>query len=128
MDWAAFFWAYAQARDPDPKLVGDTWKSIWLNRLNHMPFLATPWITNQTRNDYWKHGSVCEDYSKIKIPVYAIGGWADNYRNTVFTLLSHLTVPKKDLLALGHINIPILLIQIHKWTMLQNQCDGGIVG
>ncbi|BDM63427.1 peptidase S15 [Shewanella sp. NFH-SH190041] len=99
MDWAAFFWAYAQARSPDPKLVGDTWKSIWLNRLNHMPFLATPWITNQTRNDYWKHGSVCEDYSKIKIPVYAIGGWADNYRNTVFTLLSHLTVPKKGLIG-----------------------------
>lgn len=99
MDWAAFFWAYAQARCPDPELVGQNWKSIWLERLNNMTFLAKPWITNQTRCDYWKHGSVCEDYSKITIPVYAIGGWADNYRNTVFSLLSNLTCPKKGIIG-----------------------------
>lgn len=99
MDWAAFFWAYAQARSPDPKLVGDKWKETWLNRLENMPFLPTPWLTNQTRCDYWKHGSVCEDYSNIKIPVYAFGGWADGYRNTVFTLLSNLNVPKKGLVG-----------------------------
>ncbi|NAZ71668.1 CocE/NonD family hydrolase [Vibrio toranzoniae] len=99
MDWAAFFWAYAQARSPDARLVGENWKSIWLERLNHMPFLAKPWLSNQTRNDYWKHGSVCEDHSNIKIPVYAIGGWADNYRNTVFSLLSNLRGPKKGLIG-----------------------------
>lgn len=99
MDWAAFFWAYAQARSPDPKLVGDNWKAIWLNRLENMPFLAKPWLTNQTRNHYWKHASVCEDYSNIKIPVYAMGGWADGYRNTVFSLLSHLEGPKKGLVG-----------------------------
>lgn len=99
MDWAAFFWAYAQGRSPDAKLVGESWKSIWLERLNKMPFLAKPWISTQTRDDYWKHGSVCEDYSNIKIPVYAIGGWADNYRNTVFSLLSNLQGPKKGLIG-----------------------------
>ncbi|PFG45438.1 hypothetical protein ATG66_3724 [Vibrio sp. ES.051] len=99
MDWAAFFWAYAQGRSPDAKLVGENWKSIWLERLNKMPFLAKPWISNQTRGDYWKHGSVCEDHSNIKIPVYAIGGWADNYRNTVFSLLRNLTGPKKGLIG-----------------------------
>lgn len=99
MDWAAFFWAYAQARSPDPRHVGDNWRQIWLERLENMPMLAKPWIGQQTRNDYWKHGSVCEDYSSIKIPVYAIGGWADNYRNTVFSLLSNLSGPKKGLIG-----------------------------
>ncbi|WP_165313543.1 CocE/NonD family hydrolase [Vibrio ziniensis] len=99
MDWAAFFWAYALGRAPDPSLVGSNWKSIWKDRLTNMPFLATPWIQNQTRNDYWKHGSVCENYSDIKIPVYAIGGWADAYKNTVFTLLQNLSVPKKGLVG-----------------------------
>lgn len=99
MDWAAFFWAYAQARSPDPRHVGEQWRDIWLERLNNMPMLAIPWITQQTRNDYWKHGSVCEDYSALTIPVYAIGGWADNYRNTVFSLLSHLSGPKKGLIG-----------------------------
>ncbi len=99
LDWAAFFWAYAQARSPDARLVGDSWKDIWIERLNEMPFLAKPWISEQTRSSYWKHGSVCEDYSAIKIPVYAMSGWADGYRNTVFTLLSNLTGPKKGLVG-----------------------------
>ncbi len=99
MDWAAFFWAYAQGRAPDQRLLGDDWQSIWLDRLAKMPFLAEPWLTQQTRNDYWKHGSVCEDYSNIKIPVYAMGGWADGYRNTVFTLLENLNVPRKGLVG-----------------------------
>lgn len=99
LDWAAFFWAYAQARAPDPRLVGDNWKQIWLERLENMPFLARRWISEQTRSEYWKHGSVCEDYSRIRIPVYAIGGWADNYRNTVFSLLANLSGPKKGLIG-----------------------------
>lgn len=99
MDWAAFFWAYALGRAPDASLVGDDWQSIWLKRLNQMPFLAKPWLTNQTRSEYWKHGSVCENYSDIEIPVYAMGGWADGYRNTVFTLLSNLSGPKKGLVG-----------------------------
>ncbi len=99
MDWAAFFWAYAQGRAPDQKLIGDDWKSIWLERLENMPFLATPWLSEQTRNDYWKHGSVCEDYSDITVPVYAMGGWADGYRNTVFSLLENLQVPRKGLVG-----------------------------
>ncbi|AZL84566.1 CocE/NonD family hydrolase [Aliivibrio salmonicida] len=99
MDWAAFFWAYAQGRSPDKALVGENWKEIWLERLENMPFLAKPWLTEQIRNDYWKHGSVCEKYSDIKIPVYAMGGWADGYRNTVFTLLQNLDVPTKGLVG-----------------------------
>jgi len=99
LDWAAFFWAYAQGRAPDAKLVGEAWKEQWLDRLNNMPFLAKPWLTEQVRNSYWKHGSVCENYRDIKIPVYAMSGWADNYRNTVFSLLENLGVPRKGLVG-----------------------------
>ena len=27
------------------------------------------WLQHQRRDDYWKQGSVCEDFSRIKIPV-----------------------------------------------------------
>lgn len=99
LDWAAFFWAYAQGRAPDKKLVGESWFDTWLARLQDMPFLAKPWLSHQTRDDYWKHGSICENYSDIKIPVYAIGGWADNYRDTVFRLLENLEVPTRGLIG-----------------------------
>jgi len=99
LDWASFFWAYAQARCPDPRLVGEDWRQLWLHRLENMPFLADKWLAEQNKSSYWKHGSVSEDYSRIKIPVYAIGGWADAYRNTVFRLLENLSSPCKGLIG-----------------------------
>lgn len=99
LDWFSYFWAYSQARCPDPRLVGDGWKEQWLQRLENMPFLPARWLAEQTRNDYWKHGSISEDYSRIKIPVYAIGGWADAYRNTVFRLVENLSSPCKGLVG-----------------------------
>jgi putative CocE/NonD family hydrolase len=99
LDWASFFWAYAQARCPDPRLMGDGWQAHWLNRLENMPFLPLKWLSEQTKSDYWKHGSVSEDYSRIRIPVYAMGGWADAYRNTVFRLVENLSSPCKGLIG-----------------------------
>ena len=99
LDWASFFWSYAQARCPDSRLVGDGWKEQWLNRLENMPFLPAKWLAEQTKSDYWKHGSVSEDYNRIKVPVYAMGGWADAYRNTVFRLVENLSAPCKGLIG-----------------------------
>ncbi|OIV38585.1 peptidase S15 [Mangrovactinospora gilvigrisea] len=90
--WAATMLAFT-ARPPDPAAVGDRWKRMWLDRLEqHEPFLHT-WLAHQTRDDYWKHGSVCEDYGSIKAAVLAVGGWHDPYRDTVFRLLEHLGAP-----------------------------------
>lgn len=110
LDWAAFFWAYAQARCPDPRLISD-WKERWLERLKNMPFTPLRWLKEQSKTDYWKHGSVSEDYNRIQIPVYAISGWADAYRNTVFRLLENLKAPCKGLVgpwahAYPHISYP----------------------
>ncbi len=99
LDWASFFWSYAQARCPDPRLLGDGWKAQWLNRLQNLPFLPRRWLSEQTKSEYWKHGSVSEDYSRIKVPVYAMGGWADAYRNTVFRLVENLGSPCKGLVG-----------------------------
>jgi predicted acyl esterase len=27
------------------------------------------WRSHQSRDEYWKHGSVCEDYHAIQVPV-----------------------------------------------------------
>lgn len=99
LDWASFFWSYALARCPDPRLVGDGWKQQWLERLENMPFLADKWVAEQNKSNYWRHGSVSEDYKRIKIPVYAMGGWADAYRNTIFRLLENLACPCKGLIG-----------------------------
>ena len=35
------------------------------------PFFLTSWMQHQRRDAYWRHGSICEDYSAIECPVYA---------------------------------------------------------
>ena len=84
---------------PDPLLVGDRWRAMWLERLQNVPLFFELWLQHQRRDAYWKHGSVCEDYEAIQCPVYAVGGWTDAYKNAIPRLLERLTVPRKGLIG-----------------------------
>ncbi len=87
------------ARPPDPELVGDGWRAQWLERLEAGPFLPDEWLRHQTRDAYWKHGSVNEDWDAIQCPVFAVGGWADGYSDPVPRLMAGLKVPRKGLIG-----------------------------
>ncbi|AIF44459.1 CocE/NonD family hydrolase [Virgibacillus sp. SK37] len=90
--WASTMFAYS-ARPQDPEVVGEGWKENWLQRLNTTPYV-NEWMSHQRRNDYWKHGSVCEDYSAIQIPVFAVSGWQDGYTDAVFRMIENLPYAK----------------------------------
>jgi uncharacterized protein len=96
--WASFLFG-AMCHPPDPALVGERWRTMWLHRLRHLPLFLTRWVRQQWRDAYWKHGSVCEDYGAIGCPVYAVGGWTDGYTNAIPRLLEHLKVPRKGLIG-----------------------------
>lgn len=72
---------------------------MWHERLNGSGLWIKNWLEHQTRDEYWKHGSVCEDYSRIEVPVYAVGGWADGYCRSVLRLMENLTGPRKGLIG-----------------------------
>ena len=88
LGWGATMWSYS-SRAPDPALRDD-WREMWLDRLENEPFLPTRWLRHQTRDEYWKHGSVCEDFSAIKAKVLAVGGWGDAYKNTVSNIVENI--------------------------------------
>jgi hypothetical protein len=98
MTWGSAIFAHG-ALPPDPDLVGEAWRAIWLHRLDHHHPWIGQWLDHQRRDEYWRQGSVCEDYRAIRCPVYAIGGWADAYTNAVPRLLRYLTVPRKGLIG-----------------------------
>lgn len=81
LSWAATMLAY-QSRSPDPAIVGDDWRDMWLQRLEHDPFFMEEWLRHQRRDDFWRHGSICEDFAGFDVPALVIAGWADGYRNT----------------------------------------------
>jgi putative CocE/NonD family hydrolase len=96
--WGSIMLAY-QGRPPDPLLYGDEWRAAWLERLDTLPFFPALWMEHPHRDDYWRHGSICEDWSAIQCPVFAIGGWADSYTNAVFRLMDGLQVPRQGLIG-----------------------------
>ena len=96
--WAANMMSYS-SRPPDKAIVGDRWRQLWLKRLENLPFLASTWHRHQHRDDYWKHGSICEDYDAINAAVLSVGGWHDGYRNTISHLVSHLQAPVKGIVG-----------------------------
>ncbi|MBD1552728.1 CocE/NonD family hydrolase [Pseudomonas typographi] len=85
---------------PDPLIVGERWRAMWLERLQAMA-LPPParWMRHATRDAYWRSGSVCEAYPRIQVPVLAVGGWADGYTNAVPRLLANLSGPRKGLIG-----------------------------
>jgi len=98
LSWASIMFAHNSC-PPDPALVGDRWREMWFDRLRDSGLWLETWLSHQHRDDYWKHGSVCEDFTAIQCPVMAVSGWADGYSNAVMRLLANLQVPRKGLIG-----------------------------
>ncbi|HXF59967.1 MAG TPA: CocE/NonD family hydrolase, partial [Caldilineaceae bacterium] len=82
------------ALPPYPDAVGERWAETWAEHLKAEPWLLT-WLSNQVYNDYWRQGSLCEDYGAVECAVYLIGGWRDGYTNCNLRTYANLKCPKK---------------------------------
>jgi putative CocE/NonD family hydrolase len=98
LTWGAVLMSY-NAYPPDPEIVGARWRDMWRERLEQAICFPELWLAHARRDEYWKRGSVCEDFAAIDCPVYAIGGWADAYTNAIPRLLEHLHAPRKGLIG-----------------------------
>lgn len=96
--WATTMLAY-ESRSPDPAEVGERWKDMWLERLAEQTYFLEDWIEHPHRDAFWKHGSICEDFSKVEIPSLVIAGWADGYRNTPLKAVEGLGSNAKALIG-----------------------------
>jgi uncharacterized protein len=98
LSWASTMFAYTSC-PPDPQIVGDRWRDMWMRRLENSGLWLEEWLSHQRRDAYWEHGSVCEDYEAVRCPVLAVSGWADGYSNSVFRMLGRLTAPRMGLIG-----------------------------
>lgn len=96
-NWGCQMLAY-QSRPADPMLRND-WRESWIERIEKLPFMAADWLRHPSRDGFWKHGSVCEDWQAIQAATLAIGGWADAYVNAPPALAASLTGPVKALIG-----------------------------
>ena len=98
LGWSSTMLAYS-SRPGDPAVVGEGWRDQWVERLQAEPHLAGIWMDHLTRDAFWKHGSICEDYARIKAAVLLVGAWADSYHNPVPRMLQHLSCKRQAIIG-----------------------------
>ena len=98
LPWASTMLAY-NGLPPDPAVVGEAWRKTWLQRLEETPPYINAWLSHQRRDEFWRQGSVSEDFGAIRCPVYMVGGWADAYRNAILRFLAGYPGPCKGLIG-----------------------------
>lgn len=98
LSWASTMFAYTSC-PPDPEVVGDAWRDMWRERIEGSGLWLEKWLSHQRRDDYWKHGSIGENFDDVEVPVFAVSGWADGYSNSVFRLLEGLKAPTRGLIG-----------------------------
>src|SRR6478672_9337147 len=50
--WASFLFS-DMTHPPDPLLVGERWRAMWLERLESLPQFLENWLSHQPRDAYW---------------------------------------------------------------------------
>ncbi len=96
-NWSGQMHAY-NTRPPDPALRED-WREQWLERIETLPMMGADWLRHPSRDAFWKHGSVCENFSQIQAATLALGGWTDAYVNAPLSLVENLDAPVAALLG-----------------------------
>ena len=95
-------WKQIMIDPPDPELVGESWREMWLVRLRAQGPVVSEWMRHQLVDQYWRD-RIMTDYSKVKCAVYVIGGLEDSYINTVPRTLERLSCPRKGIVgSWGH--------------------------
>jgi len=96
--WGVMFQS-VMGSPPDPQIVGDRWREMWMKRLEGLPSILAEWTEHQRFDEHWKIGSVAVDYSRIKCAVYTVGGLNDHYINVNSRVMANLKVPRKCLIG-----------------------------
>lgn len=96
--WGATMFAF-NSRPPRPEVVGSDWVDRWRERLDANRPMTPVWLSHQTRDDYWRHGSATEDVGDVRAAVLAVGGWADPYRDAVLRLVRDVDAPVRGIIG-----------------------------
>ena len=98
LPWSSTMLAY-NGRPPDPEILGERWREMWLERLDESQPWVDTWLEHPFRDDYWKQGSVCESLTGLRCPVFMAGGWADPYSDGILRFVEEYQGPRLGLIG-----------------------------
>jgi uncharacterized protein len=104
--WSTQMFGY-KSRPPDPQLVDEKWRALWLTRLEHNVPQIISALQHQNYGDCWKSRAI--DFERIQCPLYAVSGWADSsYVGAVGEGSKRLSVPRRALIGAWGYRFPHL--------------------
>ena len=87
------------ALPPVPAIYGERWREEWEQRVRSSEPWLIRWLEHQRYDDYWKFGSLREDYGAIEAATMIVAGWADGYTNNSLRTIERLRCPKRVILG-----------------------------
>ena len=96
--WGALMLSVA-ARPCDPDIVGSEWQAQWRERLKGIFFQTPIWKSHPQPDHYWHMGSTAAKWAECQVPVLAIGGWEDCYRDAPARIVKHWPVMAKAIVG-----------------------------
>ncbi len=93
-DWPTYMEA-CNVLPPAPRVFGPGWEDEWDRRLSAYVPWTLNWLEHQTYDEYWKHGSLREDYASIAAATMLVTGWVDGYTNIALRGFAGLRCPKR---------------------------------
>jgi putative CocE/NonD family hydrolase len=82
-------------RPPDPAIVGERWREMWLARLAAARPMTQRWLAHPRRDEAWLSESIAGDYSAIACPTLLSAGWADPaFASSMLRTLARLEAPR----------------------------------
>ncbi|WP_333814352.1 CocE/NonD family hydrolase [Tabrizicola sp.] len=90
--WGSIMHAF-NSRPPDPEIVGDRWREMWLERLEANDYWSVEWTRHPHWDAFWRHGSVAATPDAMDCAIWFWGGWADLYRDTPFRMAAQQKAP-----------------------------------
>ncbi len=94
IDWPTYMEA-ENVLPPVPRIFGDGWREEWELRVTSYEPWTLNWLEHQTYDDYWKYGSLRENYASIAAATMLVTGWADGYTNIALRGFAGLRCPKR---------------------------------
>jgi putative CocE/NonD family hydrolase len=90
-EWAVWFdHSKGIPRSPDYPID----EAYYRERFESYPGLLT-YLKQQRDGEYWSRNSLRDQYAKIQVPCYLIGGLLDGYRDSIPRMLEEMKVPVK---------------------------------
>ncbi len=128
--------AAMNALPPVPSLFGEGWRAEWERRVRENEPWLLRWLEEQNYGEYWKHGSLREDYASIRAATMIVSGWADGYWKDALNVLARLECPKRLIqgpwahasteTSLPGPNIDLVPEMVRWWDRWLKQEDNGV--